>query len=520
MASIGKVSAVFTASTSGLTSGVKSAQSSFRSLQADVASLSSNMRLLTAISGAQLFGSVVGGALSAAKSVAGLGASAVSSLSSAVEAATSLGEETSKSGVIFGASAAKVAEFANSASRIGIAGSAALSATGNFGNLFTAMGMGQEEAANYATTMTALSADLASFNNSSVEDAIGALGAALRGEAEPIRRFGVLLDDATLKQEALSQGLIKSTTGSLSPAIKAQAAYAAILRQTASAQGDFERTSGSLANMQRIISAKASNIFSTIGTAFEPLYKSIAASVSRVLTAVEPLFAKIAEGIKPAVELIGSSVEGLIPRIETFLGDLDGKNIGQAIGQGIVDGAKYLATVADMIANGFRDMYFAAADVLGVAVSKEAKRLNELQAQINAGMAPQVAVPGSGGFVTTLDPVFAAEVSALTDAVAAQRQPLTMFSDIVAKAGNAITNAVNAPQEDEKKPPVKIEVAPVVVDVSQAIKGIDSRTTEGIAEMFRLMRGGAGDVQERIADGIEQIAANTADDDFVVAEGW
>lgn len=520
MASIGKVSAVFTASTSGLTSGVKAASSSFRSLQSDVASLSSNMRLLTAISGAQLFGSVVGGAMSAAKSVAGLGASAVSSLSAAVEAATSLGEETSKSGVIFGASAAKVAEFAKTASRIGIAESAALSATGTFGNLFTAMGMGKEEAANYATTMTALSADLASFNNSSVEDAIGALGAALRGEAEPIRRFGVLLDDATLKQEALSQGLIKSTTGSLSPAIKAQAAYAAILRQTASAQGDFERTSGSLANMQRMISAKASNVFSTIGTAFEPLYKSIAASVSRVLTAVEPLFAKIAEGIRPAVELIGSAVEGLIPRIEKFLGDLDGKDIGKSIGQGIVDGAKYLATVADQVVNGFRDMYFAAADTLGVPISAEAKRLNEMQAQIQAGLAPQVAVEGSGGFVTQLDQAFAAEVSRLTDAVAEQRKPLTTFTDLVSMAEKALSDRPPAtpPAAEPPKPPEL--KPPVVVNISEAIKGIDSRSSAGVAEMFRLMRGGAGDVQEQQLDALQEIAANTAEDGFTVVEDF
>jgi hypothetical protein len=38
--------------------------------------------------------------------------------------------------------------------------------------------------------------------------------------------------------------------------------------------------------------------------------------------------------------------------------------------------------------------------------------------------------------------------------------------------------------------------------------------------MFRIMRGGAGDVQEQQLSALEQIAANTAEDDFVVAEGW
>jgi hypothetical protein len=37
------------------------------------------------------------------------------------------------------------------------------------------------------------------------------LDAALRGEAEPLRAYGVFLDDATLRQAALSLGLISTT---------------------------------------------------------------------------------------------------------------------------------------------------------------------------------------------------------------------------------------------------------------------------------------------------------------------
>jgi hypothetical protein len=78
--------------------------------------------------------------------------------------------------------------------------------------------------------------------------------------------------------------------------------------------------------------------------------------------------------------------------------------------------------------------------------------------------------------------------------------------------------AANSVDEASRKP-VELNQT-VVVDVAQAINGIDSRSTEGITEMFRLMRGGAGDVQEQQLSALEQIAANTAGDDFVVAEGW
>ena len=41
--------------------------------------------------------------------------------------------------------------------------------------------------------------------------AIEAIGAALRGESEPIRQYGVLLDDATLKQRAMTLGIYDGT---------------------------------------------------------------------------------------------------------------------------------------------------------------------------------------------------------------------------------------------------------------------------------------------------------------------
>jgi hypothetical protein len=60
----------------------------------------------------------------------------------------------------------------------------------------------------------------------------------------------------------------------------------------------------------------------------------------------------------------------------------------------------------------------------------------------------------------------------------------------------------------------------VVVDVAQAIKGIDSRSTEGITEMFRIMRGGAGDVQQQQLSVLEEIAANTGGEGFTVVEDF
>jgi hypothetical protein len=69
VATIGKVAAVFTASTSGLKAGVKEASDSFKRLQKDTKSTASSLRALTAIQGAQLFGSIASAARDAARSM-------------------------------------------------------------------------------------------------------------------------------------------------------------------------------------------------------------------------------------------------------------------------------------------------------------------------------------------------------------------------------------------------------------------------------------------------------------------
>ena len=58
MSVIGKVSAVFTANSSGLVSGVNQAARSMSRMERSTKSLASGMRTLVAIQGAQLFGSM------------------------------------------------------------------------------------------------------------------------------------------------------------------------------------------------------------------------------------------------------------------------------------------------------------------------------------------------------------------------------------------------------------------------------------------------------------------------------
>jgi hypothetical protein len=214
----------------------------------------------------------------------GVGTVAAVGLASAAKSASDLGEVMSKNTVVFGQSAAKVEEFAENAAEIGQSKKAALEAATGFGNLFVSMGLATDKSADMSVELTKLGSDLASFSNTSPEEAIEALSAALIGEAEPIRKYGVLLDDATLKQKALSMGLIETTGGVLPPAVRAQAAYAAILEQTKTAQGDFARTGDSAANQQRKLTASFENLKAEIGQGALPVMETLLSVATKLTT--------------------------------------------------------------------------------------------------------------------------------------------------------------------------------------------------------------------------------------------
>ena len=189
----------------------------------------------------------------------------------AVNVASDIGESQSKVNVVFGKSASVVEDLGErSAKSLGISKAAALEAAGTFGNLFVSLKLPQAEAAKMSTRMIELAADMASFNNASPEEALEALRSGLVGEAEPLRRFGVNLNDATLRQKALELGLVKTTKDALDPAVKAQATYALVLEQTKTAQGDFARTSTGLANSQRILKAEFSDMQGELGEKLLP----------------------------------------------------------------------------------------------------------------------------------------------------------------------------------------------------------------------------------------------------------
>jgi hypothetical protein len=240
-------------------------------------------------------GKKIGVALAAAAAAAG--AMAVKIGIDAVKAASNLAETQSKVGVIFGESADAINKFAaTAATKLGQSKQQALDAASTFATFGKSAGLAGDDLVGFSTELTTLSADLASFYNTSPEEAITAIGAALRGESEPIRKYGILLNDAALKQEAMTMGIYNGS-GALTAQQKVLAAQAVIMKQSTDAQGDFARTSDGLANQQRILAAQFENVKSTIGTALLPVVLELVGAFNRnVLPAIVKVSEAIGEG--------------------------------------------------------------------------------------------------------------------------------------------------------------------------------------------------------------------------------
>jgi len=248
----------------------------------------------------------------------------------AIKAASDFEEATSKVNVIFGRASKSVKDFADTAARsLGQSKQAVLDAAGAFGTFGKAAGLAGEDLALFTTDFVALSTDLASFNNTSPEEAVQAIGAALRGEAEPLRRFGVLLNDATLKAEAMKLGIYDGS-GALTAQQKILAAQAAIYKQTGDAQGDFARTADNLANKQRTLSALFKNFQIQLGQELLPA----ATDFANGLVKINDAFAAMPTPATKATAAVGKFGKGIMTYINPL--SLFAKAI-QAIGSGMFD---------------------------------------------------------------------------------------------------------------------------------------------------------------------------------------
>ena len=260
--------------------------------------------------GKGLKGLAVAGVATGAAAAAGLAVVGKAS----VDAASELAETESKIDAIFGEeSGAKINAWADNASKsIGQSKTAALNASADFAIFGKSAGMAGDDLVKFSQDNTRLASDLASFFDSSPAEAATAISAALRGESEPIRKYGVLINDAALKQ-AYFEETGEEVKGTLTGQQRVIAANKLIWEQTADAQDDFTRTSTGLANSQRTLSATLDDVKASVGEGLLP-------AVTEIVQAIGPLAQQLQEPLKEIATVIGTQLSDAFKAIGPLLG--------------------------------------------------------------------------------------------------------------------------------------------------------------------------------------------------------
>ncbi len=226
-------------------------------LRKGLSSLLGGFKQLTAA--ALKYGSIAGVAL---------GAGVTAYLAASIKKASDLQETMNKFNVVFAENAAGMDRWGTSfAKAMGRSKNETKKMLADLQGFLRAMGVAPDQSARMSQALTQLSYDLASFNNVADEEAFTALMSAISGEAEPMKRFGVVVNDAAMKAELLKRGLDPDTA---TEAQKAMARYNVILQGTALAQGDVQRSSQSYANQLKALQAAWDDLSAQVGTVFIP----------------------------------------------------------------------------------------------------------------------------------------------------------------------------------------------------------------------------------------------------------
>ncbi|MGH9225706.1 MAG: phage tail protein [Acidimicrobiales bacterium] len=241
------------------------------------------------------FGKVAAGAL------AGAGIASVGFLAKAVASASDLNETLSKVSVVFGDQARQVESFANQMAKdFGLPKKSILDAASSIGLIGKASGLSKGDAAAMANQLAKLAADASSFYNVPLDEALAAIQSGLVGEAEPMRRFGVLLNAQAVDAEAAALGLGK-VNGQYTEGAKAQARASLIMKGMTDASGDLERTQGSLSNRLREMRGRFENFAASVGTAVVPVVLKLFDAFESLGDRLAPVFNEVSAGFKAFV---------------------------------------------------------------------------------------------------------------------------------------------------------------------------------------------------------------------------
>ena len=212
-------------------------------------------------------------------------------LRDAIDISSSLTEVENVVRQTFGQYESLINNFAKtSIEKFGMSELSAKQFASRFQAMGTALDIPQGKMAKMSIRLTELAGDMASFYDVSQEDIAKSLQSVFSGTTAPMRRYGIDLTQATLKEWALKQGL-DANISSMTQAQKAMLRYQYVLAHTTNITGDLARTADTWHNQITMLKENFKALGAVVGSglinAFKPFIKALNAVLQKVISFAE-----------------------------------------------------------------------------------------------------------------------------------------------------------------------------------------------------------------------------------------
>lgn len=225
-----------------------------------------------------------------------------------LDAASDLQQSTGAVQSVFGKYAqAIIGPAKQAATAVGLSQSAFQTQATLIGSQLKNLGTPMNDVAKITTGLIGKAADLAATFGGPTSDAVEAISSLMRGESDPIERYGVSINQTAIAAYEAAKGLDTSTTAAAKNA-KRTAILALLNKQTAAATGQFAREATSAAGAQEIANAKYENAKAALGQRLLPVY----AKFKTILGAVFGWVSKNSEILFTLAAVIGTAAVAVL----------------------------------------------------------------------------------------------------------------------------------------------------------------------------------------------------------------
>lgn len=284
--------------------------------------------------------------------ISGAADAAVGFFVNSIDAASQLEQSVGAVESVFGAHAGIITAFGQTAAdSFGLSAREVNESGAVLGAMLQGLGFESEESANHVVALQQRAADMAATFGGTTAEAIDAVGSLLRGERDPIEKYGVSINQATIDAELMAQGL-GHLEGEERRQAEALVAMDLVMKKTNATQGAFARESDTMAGSQARAQAKFENVSAALGQKLLPIMSAAFGFINDVgipalMWLIDTLGA-VWTKIQPVVSIIMGAWMNAWKTIISIVGTVIGK-LGDVI--------RFVERMPGRIANAARGMW-------------------------------------------------------------------------------------------------------------------------------------------------------------------